>query len=293
MTTVMDRQDERLRRFDALGRSLAAAFNADGVEGGGWTHEAGHAGFGSVTLRHPRGLRLWVWHLHGNRKGAAGRRLTVEGAYPHGYDGPTPQSITVSMDREPVPMARDIVRRLLPNYLATIDHALEQARVAQRERQARIVMNRRLEQTLPALALHQDASAHQAPDRKSSYWYGGRFCLSPSAARASGTVRLNDDASHMDVNLTDVPADVALQILALLDSRTVLEGTLVPRALAPAQRELPVPAKVIAGELVSQALAGHFGRDAEPLPVHTARPHSPLLPPSTGGHGDTVRTRGK
>ncbi|MFJ3366416.1 hypothetical protein [Streptomyces anthocyanicus] len=257
------REAELHRQFDALGSALAAALNTAAVEGGGWTHEAGHASYGTVELRHPRGLGFSLVHEGRYRKGAAGRRLSVRGIYPRDTNVRRAEPVTVSMDREPAAMVRDIVRRWLPAYLATIDQALEMARVAERERAARRAMNRRMEQVLPGLH-NPHVSAYEAPHRDVSWWSGAKWSRKEAPARASGKVRLSSDARTANLELTGVPAELVLDILALIDAREPLEGTVSPREVAPARKELPAaPPLTIPGEVIPTASAAI----AEPVAV--------------------------
>ncbi|MER7688751.1 hypothetical protein [Streptomyces sp. NPDC097610] len=243
------------RQFDALGSALAAALDAAAVEGGSWGHEAGHASYGTVELRHPRGLGFTLVHEGSYRKGAAGRRLSVRGIYPRDSNVRRAEPITVSMDRDPTAMVRDIVRRWLPAYLATIDQALEMARTAECERVARRAMNRRMEQVLPGLH-NPHVSDYEAPHRDISWWSGAEWSPKEAPARASGKVRLSGDARTANLELTGVPADLVLDILALIDGRQPLEGIVSPRAVAPAREELPAsPPLTIPGELVPSAPA--------------------------------------
>ncbi|WP_432041075.1 hypothetical protein [Streptomyces chartreusis] len=251
------------RQFDTLGSALAAALNTAAVEGGGWTHEAGHACYGTVRLCHPRGLGFTLIHEGSYRKGAAGRRLSVRGTYPRDSSVRQAEPITVSMDRDPTAMIRDIVRRWLPAYLATIDQALESARTAERHRAARRAMNRRMEQVLPGLH-NPHVSDHEAPHRDTSWWSGAQWSPKAAPARASGKVRLSSDARTANLELTGVPAELVLDILALIDAREPLEGTVSPREIAPARKELPAPPPLtIPGEVIPTAQAAI----AEPVTV--------------------------
>ncbi|WP_372412637.1 hypothetical protein [Streptomyces luteireticuli] len=240
-------------QFDALGRAVAAAFNEGGVEGGGWVHQAGDACYGSVTLSHPRGLGLHIWHENKHRKGGAGRRLTVKGTYPHGSSVHRADHITVSLDREPRAMARDIVRRFLPGYLATIDQAIAAAQEAERHRQARAAVNRRIEQILPRVCGIGGVKPHQDPGRTQSYWSRPGVATGQASVLASGSTTLATSACSMDLKLTDVPTEVALQILELISNGAVLEGTVLPQAIAPAQPELSTAVRIIPGETMLSA----------------------------------------
>jgi hypothetical protein len=176
-------------------------------------------------------------------------RLTVEGIFPSAYYGDRPQAVTVGLHRPPVPMAKDIIRRVLPGYLAKIGVALDAAREAERDRQGRIAMNRRLARVLPNISIGP-TPVHEATDRKVSSWSGGVDSLSPCPAIAPGQVKLSNDGQVMEIKLTDVPAELGLQILSLLDPRRVLEGAVTPRAVSQGQAELPPVRHVIAGEIV-------------------------------------------
>ncbi|MFE4832968.1 hypothetical protein [Streptomyces sp. NPDC056672] len=239
------------RQFDAFGSALAAALNTAAVEGGNWTHEAGHANYGTVELRHPRGLGFTLVHEGGYRKGAAGRRLSVRGIYPQDSNVRHAEPITVSIDRDPTAMVRDIVRRWLPAYLATIGQALEMARTAERQRAARRAMNRRMEQILPGLH-NSHVSDYEAPHRDTSWWSGAEWSPREAPVWASGKVRLSSDARTANLELTSVPADLVLDILALIDARQPLEGTVSPREVAPARKEFPAPPPLtIPGQVIS------------------------------------------
>ncbi|MFF4205719.1 hypothetical protein ACFYZ8_34285 [Streptomyces sp. NPDC001668] len=261
---------------DELGAALAKTFNGDGVVGGGWTHRSGHAHYVTVDLVHPSGLGVWLRHQGGYRKGRNGRMLTVGATYPRGYSGRRAEEIRVWMDRDRTDMARDIIRRLLPDYLATIDRALKEARKADLKRRARILMNGLLEKTLPGVTGTGGTPACESRDRRRSYWSGGRFSRTRRPALASGRsprdgghhqdqepkvkpalvsghATLSDDATTMDLELKEVPAELALKILAMVNPAPALEGTIVPREVAPAVPALLAAQRVVQGQVVSEA----------------------------------------
>ncbi|MDX3694752.1 hypothetical protein PV726_31355 [Streptomyces europaeiscabiei] len=240
---------------NTLGRALAEAFNALGLEGGSWSHEADSRHYVSVDVRHPSGMGIDLRHEGSHRKGREGRMLTVSGDYPREYCGWRAPSVRVSMDRDPAAMAQDIVKRFVPGYRATFSDALAAATKAERERQARIELNRRLETVLPGLTAMGGTPSHQSRDRQRSYWIGGRYAMGLAPALASGHATLGDDASTVDLQLTGVPADLALEILALINPRKALQGTVVPREIAPPVPALPVAPTVIPGELVVDPVA--------------------------------------
>ncbi|MFH0246179.1 hypothetical protein ACGRHY_28025 [Streptomyces sp. HK10] len=241
--------------YDALGRALAEVLNHRNIQGGGWTHEASWNIHGSVSLSHPAELGFLLHRTNTHRRGDAGRRLTIDGVYPSCWGGPRAASITVGMNR-PVPrIADEIVRRLLPDYLTTVQEALAQLRVDEEHRRARAAMNRRMEAILPGLG-SAGGPRHPEPDRTRSYWHGGRYGLRPRSAVASGSVALNADASHMDMKLSGVPADLALTILALLASTPVPEGTVAAGTLPAERKTLPSVSRAVCGEGISKSPAG-------------------------------------
>ncbi|WP_106437068.1 hypothetical protein [Streptomyces prunicolor] len=237
--------------YDALGRALVDALNYRDIQGGGWTHEPGWNVQGSVLLRHPAGLGVSLVRMNTHRKGDAGRRLTIDGVYPSCWGGARADSITVGMDRPALRIADEIVRRFLPDYLETLVEALKQTRIAEERRQARIVMNRRLEHALPGLSA-AGSPRHPEPARSRSYWYGGEYSQGPTPVLASGNVTLRADATHMDLKLTDVPAELALKILEMLHPSRVLEGVVTGRAIEQEQAALPRAKRLILGELVDR-----------------------------------------
>ncbi|XXJ62288.1 hypothetical protein ACMXN5_49755 (plasmid) [Embleya sp. MST-111070] len=232
-------------RFDALGAAVADTFNADCVAGGGWSHTAGF--YGSLTLTQSlHGLALSVRHEKSYRKGAAGRRLLVEGAYPSGFCGYRQTSITVSMDRDARAMALDIARRFIPGYLAAIGEAKEQVRKDEHARRARVLMNRLIAQVLPGLCGLGGRPAHEDTDRTHSYWSDSR-----DGATARAVVGLNRSATHVDLKLTGVPTELALRVMALFDPSPAIEGMIAPRAIESSPREFPASSQTIAGEIVA------------------------------------------
>ncbi|MCX4826742.1 hypothetical protein OG883_44680 [Streptomyces sp. NBC_01142] len=218
---------------DGLGRALVDLFNGHGIEGGGWTHHAPERShFCSTTLFHPSGIGIGIRHGNRHRKGDAGRRLTVEGIYPLSHSGPRAESITVGMSQSPARIFSEIRRRVLPDYLKTISAALEAAADSERARQARMAMKRRLEQVLPDLG-HRAASHQEPPSLPRSHRPDAEAGLPDRPAVVSCGVKLRHDATSMDITLSDVPAELAFRLLALLDPRTALEGVIVPHEGAP------------------------------------------------------------
>jgi hypothetical protein len=273
-----------------LGRALAEAFNVSGLEGGSWSHEADSWHYVSVDLRHPSGMGIGLRHDGSHRKGRGGRMLTVSGDYPREYCGWRAPSVRVWMDRDPAAMAQDIVKRFVPGYRATFSDALAAAAKAERERQARIALNRRLEAVLPGLTAMGGTPSHQARDRRRSYWSGGRYAMGLAAALASGHATLSDDASTVDLQLTGLPADLALEILAMINPRRALQGTVVPREIAPAVAALPVAPTVIPGELVVDPVRE---APAESPAQGDVRERPPASPSSAGHPGAGRRRTGR
>ncbi|WP_431983940.1 hypothetical protein [Streptomyces qinglanensis] len=237
--------------YDALGRALADEFNHRGVHGGGWQHKAGRSIDGNVTLSHPDGLGFSLVRMHTYRKGAAGRRLTISGVYPGCWGGSRAASITVDKDRRVSEIACEIVRRLLPDYMPTWREAMEELRIAEERRRARVVMNRRMEAMLPGLGPAGGTPPEEDPDRTHSFWSGGRHALEDRPVMAGGSATLRLDAQSIDLKLSDVPAELALSILRMLVPDNALQGVVMDRTPPTPPDSLPPPRRVIRGELRS------------------------------------------
>ncbi|WP_327359577.1 hypothetical protein [Streptomyces sp. NBC_01304] len=238
----------------------------------GWTR------FGHVRLLHPSGIGIAVYQINTHE------RLTVGGIFPGVGSALSSDTITLGTHRPPERLARDIIRRVLPGYLAKIGEALEEAAEAERHRQARVVMNERLTQVLPNIS-RGHISPHEATDRKRSYWPGGVRSLDPRPAIAQGEVKLSTDAQSMDIKMSEVPTALALRILALLDPRDALEGRVMPHAVSPAPRELAPAPRTIVGQVVARSpgrnrhqatlpeAGNHTNLENAPLPQRASTPH--------------------
>jgi hypothetical protein len=235
-----------------IGRAVCDVLNENGVEGGGWRHRVNEVYFVSLALFHPRGLHLSLTHENSHRKADAGRRLTVRGVYPSEYGGRTADRITVGMDTSAAHMASRITRLLLPTYLKYLDVALADQRKAESDKRARRAMNHRMRQALPALHAASWESEYTAASRTQSFWTNGSYNNAFPPALASGSVRLSTNASDAEIRIAGVPAELVLRILALLDPNPPLEGTVMPRAVAPVRRPLSA-VRIVPGEVLESA----------------------------------------
>ncbi|MFJ1742631.1 hypothetical protein ACIOG4_28645 [Streptomyces microflavus] len=237
--------------YDGVGRALAAILNERRLHGTGWSHETVLNIHGHVRVFRPDGMGFFLIRLNTSRKGTAGRRLTIGGLYPSGWDDSSEDSITVDKDR-PVPeIANDIARRLLPGYVPKWQKAMEEEHTAEKNRRARILMNRRLEAELPGLS-SAGGPRHPQPDRTKSYWNDGSHSLQmPPKVAISGSTKLSPDAATVAMEMSNVPAELALTILGLLRSARVLEGTIVDSAYPAGKDALATASRVLRGELTS------------------------------------------
>ncbi|MFJ9521264.1 hypothetical protein ACIRPK_23815 [Kitasatospora sp. NPDC101801] len=195
-------------RFDALGRDLAAALDTDPTTETGWWHQVQRWVYGAVTLYHPTGLVLRLEHRQSTE--AARGRLTVRGVTPRGWSGRRTFEIGVSIGRPLGDIAREIRRRLLPEYTAAMPGALAEVAAAERLRLARIEAMRSLIEALPALHTYDWDSEQSAGS-----FYPDPYHR-PQRAHASGTVRVSQSADTADLKLTGVPLHLARAVLALL-----------------------------------------------------------------------------
>ncbi|MFI1530921.1 hypothetical protein [Streptomyces griseus] len=248
-------------RADWLGRALSAALNSRATEGGGWVHHVDtEMRILDFSLVHPRGLVLSLRHNNTHLKGDAGRRLTVACVYPPGYSG-TAETTTVGIGTSASSMASRIVTHLLPDYVENLEVALAEQRTARRHRRARQLMNREMEQALPALHPAGWETEHTEAFRNRSFWYATSLDSSYPPALAGGEIRLSTDASTAEITLNHVPAPIALQMLRLLNPDPAVEGTVMPRGLPPKRRALStvriIPGEVLPPSPTCSAAAGH------------------------------------
>ncbi|MEO3976978.1 hypothetical protein [Streptomyces sp. CAU 1734] len=237
--------------FDQLGREMTDVLNEDLVEGGGWSHRVSGRYAGGLVLHHrARDLGIDVWRDKSYLKGPAGRRLTVEGCYSSEYCGWRASSITVSMDRPARAITRDILRRFLPGYLATVDASIQAARKAEEDRRARRRFNRRLADMIPGLRASGGYDLAREPDRTRSYWSLPVYDKT-STAVVGGHITLASNGETAGIALDEVPQELALRILALVHPQQVLEGTIALRPIPPARRALSA-SRVIRGEVVGE-----------------------------------------
>ncbi|MFB7383301.1 hypothetical protein [Kitasatospora purpeofusca] len=199
---------ELARRFDEVGRGVAAALDTIPTMEPGWWHQAEQWAYGAVTLYHPTGLALRLEHARYNDE--ARGRLTVHGVMPLGWSGDTQFTIGVSIGRTPQDIARDIHRRLLPDYMAALPGALAEVADTERLRLARTEAMRTLTEALPALHTYDWDRERSA----GSFYPESRHHA--ERAYGYGTVRVNHGAESADLKLTGVPLNRARAILAIL-----------------------------------------------------------------------------
>lgn len=270
-------------RSDQLGSALCEALNSRATEGGGWVHHVDtEMHILDFSLLHPRGLVLSLRHNNTHLKGDAGRRLTVACVYPPGYSG-TAETTTVGIGTSASSMASRIVTYLLPDYPQNLEVALAEKRAAQQHQRTRQLMNREMEQALPALHPAGWETEHTEAFRNRSFWYATSLDNAYPPAHAGGEIRLSTDASTAEITLNHVPAPIALQILRLLNPNPVVEGTVMPRGLPPKRRALST-VRIIPGEVLppSPTRSAATGRRPQ-LPAEirgSSRPSARGLTPS-------------
>ncbi|MFD5610482.1 hypothetical protein [Kitasatospora sp. NPDC127060] len=201
-------QAELDRRFEELGRDVAAALDTAETMEPGWWHQVDRWVYGAVTLYHPTGLALRLEHK--SSTDANRGRLTVRGINPQGWTGDAVYSIGVSAGRAPDDLARDIRRRLLPDYAAALPGMQADVASDQRRRAARKEAMRSLVAALPALHPYQWDQEQSAGSFHSDTYH----C--PERAHASGTVHVNAGGKSANLKINSVSVPLARAILALL-----------------------------------------------------------------------------
>ncbi|WP_159047822.1 hypothetical protein [Streptomyces sp. WM6378] len=247
---IEQRMQEAHEDFAARGQAVADVLNAEDIQGGGWTAEAGVNVYGSFTLHHPAGFAVHVARLTPNLSGAAGRRLTVDGHYPREFYGDRAPTIGVGLDQPAAWLARRIVTRFLPGYLNVWPKAMLHKRLEKRQTAARTRLNARLEHALPALG---PGAVGGGPDRLQSY---GSVAHQVEGERTTCRVkaRMDNPGTTVDLQLDWVPADLAVRILQVLNPASPLEGRIMPgpRALGAAPEAITTP-RILVGEVVHGA----------------------------------------
>ncbi|MGV9268148.1 hypothetical protein ACWDRR_26185 [Kitasatospora sp. NPDC003701] len=274
---------ELAHRFDEVGRGVTAALDTIPTMEPGWWHQVERWVYGAVTMYHPTGLALRLEHARYNDE--ARGRLTVHGVMPLGWSGDTQFTIGVSIGRAPQDIARDIHRRLLPDYMAALPGALAEVADTERLRLSRTEAMRTLTQALPALHTYdwdreQSAGSFHSESRHHA-----------ERAYGYGTVRVNHGAESADLKLTGVPLNRARAILAILhrppatpatepaddpddDSRQAGAAARPP----PRHRRTCQPTYFNAFSMVVFLLSGRVapGRQSNPIPARKALTMSKL-----------------
>ncbi|MEU9048457.1 MULTISPECIES: hypothetical protein [unclassified Kitasatospora] len=268
---IAHRWEALAEEFAALGQQVADALNALDPERRGWTHHRENNAYGSVGLEHPEGWKLHIWREKAHCKGAAGQRLTIQGIVPSEYRGRAKHRITVAGDRAPRDIARDIARRLLPDYRDTAAQAFEHRDQEQAATRARVAAFAQLRTALPALS----TGASSVESGYGLFYRGyarvadgrGGTRRSEHGALASGTVRLSFDGSTGSIKADEVPLELLVEFLARLNAdRQALTGTVMPRELESALRELGWQPRVVPGEVVTGEPSGS-GEQRRALPA--------------------------
>lgn len=151
----------------------------------------------NVPLNGPNGARIFLSLDRG--------RVEVGGAYPDGYyqalGSQERHEITVALSRGPVTIAREIVRRLLPGYLATLAEVQEKMRLDQEAKDMRQVAAERLAEVLSIPGVHlRDGELSWFSDTPAGY----------------GSARVNYGGGTAAIEARSVTLEVAERILCVL-----------------------------------------------------------------------------
>jgi hypothetical protein len=168
--------------------------------GDGWRAEAWEHHEWSAFLRHAdgRGLFLEGWSL--KAKG----RFVVEGVYPRGWVPRQGEelSVTVSACRDPVAVARDLARRMLPRYGELLEVARERCAAQDRAAAARDAVAAAVMAAVPGSYLERGNTVPVVVLGR-PFGYGSK-------------ARTGWSAESVDLVLKDVPAGAAAGVVRLL-----------------------------------------------------------------------------
>lgn len=160
-----------------------------------------------IGLHGPDGARLLIGFDNWSRP----QRAEIWGTYPDriGLDYRLPRhEITCSRGRGAQVIAREITRRLLPEYLVDLSTAHDIAARRARQKQARADTAGRIAAVLPGAHLSED-------DSRGSLSREIRLNL---PGEAWGDVHLDLDGQAADVKLHNVPADALVHLVAALSA---------------------------------------------------------------------------
>lgn len=194
-------------RGAATARILAGLTAGAAVElGAGWTaeHEPGDWG-GSHRLHGPGGALL---RIDKDGYGDVPTRVEVLGLF-SGVSAPRHwhenHKITVAVSRGPVALAREITRRLLPDYLP----ALEAAQQREADAVARVARLADRAEQLRALLPGGYVISHACTE--------SNFEMSVPGREVDGTVSLRYDGATGALQLRRVPVELLFELVVVLD----------------------------------------------------------------------------
>lgn len=169
--------------------------------GEGWTATQFEHNENAATLSGPAGAEVFIWtnaypHCH--------QRAEIVGQYPEHkpYDVKR-HKITVSLDKTAEQIARDITRRLLPDYLPDLARALE----AQASHEAYVRRVADNAATLTASPVVEGGPTHRSTETRQDYRL--------TVPAGWGTLQVMGDTATIELH--SLPVDVAARVLAALE----------------------------------------------------------------------------
>ena len=159
-----------------------------------------YADYPGVYLDGPNGAQLYLRVDDKNTD-----RVVVRGVYPrNGMYGLEHYRITVARDRGPAVIAREILRRLLPGYLAQMAAIVVDNNERSQARAARLTLAKELASLLNGTIERESDDSTQT---------NLRFYNDP---RGYGDIRINYRADSVEMKLSSLPADLAHTIALVI-----------------------------------------------------------------------------
>lgn len=175
----------------------------------GWTYQPGIKGVRDAMISMPDGATIIIsinWKDK-TKLSIAGRYPTHKGyLYPSHVQGCN-DDIKVSIDKSPEQIAKDITRRLLPQYLEQYHRGLEMVRRFQKDDEKRLQSLHELQKLLPVLAMATNGAASYLRAYTDTY-----NC--EISVRNCG----ESDDQVADIKINRLPFEIAKEIVKVLGS---------------------------------------------------------------------------
>jgi len=185
-----------------LAREVAGHLGPD------WSAEDPGDDYPGAYLNGPDQARLYLRGIWNDAT-----RVQVAGGYPQNHQRPAAHSITVALSRGAAAIAREITRRLLPDYLATLKGVIAENHRDQQAAERRAHNAGELAKLLPGAKVDHDPST--ASYKTSIRWYDR------DNGRGYGDLHLSYDGQGVsELEIRSISVETAERVLRALTQST-------------------------------------------------------------------------